>query len=152
MDRAKRSFLKLIFFSVNGALTVLLSVPVLGYLLAPLFQKVSAQWVEAGAAADYAGAEPKRARLRYVSTLGIREEARSLNVWVSREGENVVAFSAECPHVGCNVVWRSDEGIYGCPCHKGRFNRQGEVLSGPPPGPMMPMAAKIEDGKIYIKV
>jgi Rieske Fe-S protein len=34
------------------------------------------------------------------------------------------------------VRWDDGLGQFKCPCHGGVFNRQGQVVSGPPPGPL----------------
>lgn len=45
----------------------------------------------------------------------------------------LVAFSSVCTHLSCAVLWRREEGVLECPCHKGIFNqRTGEVVAGPP--------------------
>jgi Rieske Fe-S protein len=52
------------------------------------------------------------------------------------DGE-LVAFSSVCTHLSCAVLWRKEEGVLECPCHKGIFNeRTGEVVAGPPPRPL----------------
>lgn len=40
-------------------------------------------------------------------------------------------LDGRCTHAGCPVA-RSEEG-FACPCHGGRYDAQGNVLSGPPP-------------------
>ncbi|HEX2179361.1 MAG TPA: Rieske (2Fe-2S) protein [Actinomycetota bacterium] len=52
------------------------------------------------------------------------------------DGE-LVAFSSVCTHLSCAVLWRREEGVLECPCHKGIFDeRTGEVVAGPPPRPL----------------
>jgi Rieske Fe-S protein len=57
-------------------------------------------------------------------------------VEVVKRGSGLDARSLMCPHTGCVVKWKEDEQIYHCPCHEGRFDADGNVLSGPPPLPL----------------
>jgi glycine/D-amino acid oxidase-like deaminating enzyme/nitrite reductase/ring-hydroxylating ferredoxin subunit len=47
------------------------------------------------------------------------------------ETNNVHAFSAVCPHLGCIVQWNADEKSFDCPCHGSRFTKEGAVINGP---------------------
>ena len=47
------------------------------------------------------------------------------------ERNNVHAFSAVCPHLGCIVQWNAEEKSFDCPCHGSRFDAHGNVLNGP---------------------
>jgi quinol---cytochrome c reductase iron-sulfur subunit, bacillus type len=44
---------------------------------------------------------------------------------------SVVAFNAECPHLGCFVDYNSADGHFECPCHKSAFDKDGAKLYGP---------------------
>lgn len=48
----------------------------------------------------------------------------------------LVALSAVCTHLTCTVRYDSETGTLFCPCHNGRFDLGGNVLSGPPPRPL----------------
>lgn len=70
---------------------------------------------------------------------------------VHTQDGQVRAFSAICTHLGCVVEWEEKRGFILCPCHDGRFNAlTGAVISGPPPAPLPPMVAAVEDGSIYV--
>lgn len=137
---------------VNGSMAVLLGLPVVGFLLGPILEKRTERWVELGAVADFVKGAPKKRRVRYTTADGYREQTKAQNVWVHWNEERLTVFSAECPHVGCNVIWNSDSNNYVCPCHGGRFDVEGTVLDGPPPRPLDQIANKIEGEKIYIQV
>ena len=48
-----------------------------------------------------------------------------------------VALSQACTHLSCAVIPRPAEGIFYCPCHKGRFDlRSGRPIAGPPRRPL----------------
>jgi cytochrome b6-f complex iron-sulfur subunit len=67
--------------------------------------------------------------------------------------EGLKAYSAVCTHFACIVKWNADAQRLDCPCHDGYFSPQdGSVVSGPPPTPLMALAAEVVDGHIYVKV
>ncbi len=65
-------------------------------------------------------------------------------------GGELRAFSAVCTHLGCIVQWKKDEGIFLCPCHAGKFDTNGNVISGPPPKPLPQYRLKVEENKIKL--
>ena len=58
---------------------------------------------------------------------------RSAQTYLSVVDEEVVALWQRCPHLGCRVAWCESSREYECACHGSRFNRAGEVRSGPSP-------------------
>ncbi|HKE75900.1 MAG TPA: Rieske 2Fe-2S domain-containing protein [Acidimicrobiales bacterium] len=61
------------------------------------------------------------------------------------------AFSAVCPHAGCEVQYQSGDGEFVCPCHGARFDRTGSVLQGPATRSLSPITvAKGRDGQLYV--
>lgn len=36
-----------------------------------------------------------------------------------------------CPHMGCKLVWNSEEHTWDCPCHGSRFQENGELIDNP---------------------
>jgi len=72
-------------------------------------------------------------------------------VIVVQDKDRVCAFSAKCTHEGCTVTYLPGQSVIWCPCHDGRFDLNGRVLSGPPPRPLPQYAATRQpDGGILI--
>lgn len=65
------------------------------------------------------------------------------------EGQ-LLAFSAVCTHLTCTVRYESDQGIIFCPCHNGRFDLSGNVISGPPPAPLETYKVEISGEDIVV--
>ena len=56
------------------------------------------------------------------------------SVFVQKTASGYVALSQSCTHQGCAVSYSGGAtGTFNCPCHGGRFDVHGNVLSGPPP-------------------
>jgi glycine/D-amino acid oxidase-like deaminating enzyme/nitrite reductase/ring-hydroxylating ferredoxin subunit len=47
------------------------------------------------------------------------------------EDGSLIAVSATCTHLGCQVSWNRAERSWDCPCHGSRFAVDGSVLQGP---------------------
>jgi len=62
----------------------------------------------------------------------------------------LVALSAICTHLTCTVRYDGETGTLFCPCHNGRFDRNGNVLSGPPPRPLETYAVEISGPDIIV--
>ncbi len=70
--------------------------------------------------------------------------------YISRTETGVLAMWHRCTHLGCTVPWRKDEDRFHCPCHAGIYNKQGEVLAGPPPRPLDLFPVEIVNGEIVV--
>jgi len=72
-------------------------------------------------------------------------------VMVFQTSDQLYAVSAKCTHEGCTVSFLPAQSILWCPCHDGRFDVSGRVLSGPPPRPLTNYVAKRQpDGAIVV--
>lgn len=61
----------------------------------------------------------------------VKYEDKKLAVYKDVEGK-IHALDPVCTHAGCIVKWNGTEKSWDCPCHGGRFDIDGKVLTGPP--------------------
>lgn len=64
----------------------------------------------------------------------------------------VVALSAVCTHVRCILGFDREKKAIVCPCHDGRFDLAGNVLSGPPQRPLPTYSVSVRAGEIFVRV
>ncbi len=71
---------------------------------------------------------------------------------IQLEGQELKVLSDICTHLGCRVNWREDQQKFACPCHDAFFGIEGQVISGPPPRPMIALTHRVENGQLQIKL
>ncbi len=150
----RRTFLKWGISLLNALLAAVLAVPGLGYLLTPVLRKSQSGWIRLGPVADFTGPDPQKATFTYISEAGYTRSEKQGFVWVEAgaQPDSLTVFSAVCTHMGCNVAWVPQEGQFVCPCHGGRYNRDGEVVAGPPPRPLTRLPVRIENDELLIQL
>jgi cytochrome b6-f complex iron-sulfur subunit len=78
-----------------------------------------------------------------------------LRVNDTTQGEQIIALSAACTHMGCIVRWQDSDRRFHCPCHTAVFADDGTHirLNYRPNLPPLPrLNIKIEVGKVYVEV
>ncbi|HMB03605.1 MAG TPA: Rieske 2Fe-2S domain-containing protein [Isosphaeraceae bacterium] len=59
------------------------------------------------------------------------------SIWLVRQSEGaqgpVIAYTAECPHLGCAITLAAGGRSFFCPCHQSRFDLQGRPMNAVPP-------------------
>ncbi|MBM3811595.1 MAG: Rieske (2Fe-2S) protein [Acidimicrobiia bacterium] len=60
------------------------------------------------------------------------------------------AFNAICTHLNCTVQFEQPTSQIWCACHNGRFDINGQVVSGPPPGPLEEFQVRIREDEVFI--
>jgi len=110
--------------SLVGAIASLLY-PVIRYLIPP---RLIESGIQTTVAAKIGELAPNTFKLfKFGSIPGIL---------VYTTGGEFRAFVATCTHLTCTVVYKEDSELLFCPCHNGKFDLNGNVLSGPPPAPL----------------
>ncbi len=62
-------------------------------------------------------------------------EGEKIALYKDEQG-NLHAIAPKCTHMGCEVQWNAAERSWDCSCHGGRFDCNGQVLTGPPDRPL----------------
>ncbi|PZX07695.1 Rieske Fe-S protein [Psychrobacillus insolitus] len=74
--------------------------------------------------------------------------------WVYKEGDEIIALSPVCKHLGCTVNWEGDpahKNQFFCPCHAGRYEKNGaNVPKTPPLGPLDQFEVRENEGFLEI--
>jgi cytochrome b6-f complex iron-sulfur subunit len=71
-------------------------------------------------------------------------------VVINRPQRGFIALSRVCTHLGCLVEYQKSAEVLLCPCHAGKFDLDGNVISGPPPQPLPRLALKVEGDSLVI--
>jgi Rieske Fe-S protein len=133
---------KFVNFFLGGALlgtVASLLYPVIRYLIPPRQVEALAKRIAAAKVGELA---PNSAKLFKFSS----SPALLIN---TAEGQ-LRAFSAVCTHLACTVWYESDTETLFCPCHNGRFDLAGNVISGPPPRPLEAYNVEVVGGEIFV--
>lgn len=70
-----------------------------------------------------------------------------------RAADGVVAYSAICPHAGCDVTqWGAATQRIECPCHFSQYDPKAgaAVVAGPSPRPLPALPLKLADGRLVV--
>lgn len=149
----RRSFFGVLVGIGTAAMGALLSVPVLRFVLYPLYAKSDrAEWSPVGTLDEFSNLmQPLRKTVDITQRDGWREVISSQSVYVTKDGEGKIkVVSAICPHLGCSISWQSAQDGFVCPCHGGKFASDGSRVSGPPPRGMDVLIHKVEDEKLLV--
>jgi len=139
-------------YTITGAITVVSGIALARFAVGPSLRTEKGKWIAVGLDGSGEGNPGfSRVVLEYEKKDGwLVADVKSL-VYVKRVKEDeVIAISASCTHLGCIVTWDDEQQIFKCPCHGGRYNPEGQVISGPPPAPLRRHKTKIEDGRILL--
>jgi Rieske Fe-S protein len=146
----RRRFLGLAVGLINGIVGIAVVGPVIGFIGAPLFNRIRGKWVPVMPTGELADNETKEVTYAMTVKDGYQTVEHKYGVYLRREGDKVFAFDPTCTHLGCRVKFQGDKGRYFCPCHGGVFDANGKVVSGPPPEPLKQYQTKIEGGQVWL--
>lgn len=151
-QRTRREMLTLLSIGMSGAAAVIVAVPVVGALLAPLLRPQPGQWRSVGAQDSFTIGQTTQVSFLDSSPLSWAGPAANTAAWLRRLSDTEFeAFAINCTHLGCPVRWLQSANLFMCPCHGGVFYQDGTVAAGPPPRPLSKYPVRIADGQVQIQ-
>ena len=146
---SRRKFIYRIIGAIGGFITLLLGLPIIGYLFSPLIRRpVTPAWIALGPVSGFPTGKPTLVGFE-VPVKG--EPPYKQGAWVVNwGGGRYAAYDSNCTHLGCPYDWNPNAQLFLCPCHGGAFNLEGQVVGGPPPHGLESYAVKVENGTLYI--
>lgn len=150
----RRDFINIIIAALGAVMGLIIGIPAISYLLSPAtkIQRDEA-WIALGPLDAYPLGIPTLFSYTRTKVNGWEKTVNSFGAYVWRYGvgdSELKVYSNMCTHLSCRVTWRDDIDVYFCPCHDGRFNKEGEIVAGPPPEPLYDFETKVEDGTLFI--
>lgn len=149
--KTRRKLLAWLVAGINLAVGAVVVGPVLGFLGSPLARKPKSTWVPVLDDGELAEGQTKEVSFVLNIQDGYAKVDRKYTVYLHRYPDRVAAFDPACTHLGCRIKWAEGKERYFCPCHGGVFDKEGKVVSGPPPHSLDEHPVKVENGKIWVQ-
>lgn len=149
---SRKDFLSTATFTLTGLIGLGLGIPALIYVIGPAIQAEEEQnWIRLGAASKVELGTPTLFKATIEQQTGWIVNQEEISFYVLTEnGQDFIAMSNICTHLGCRVRWIEDRGTFFCPCHNAEFAKDGTIISGPPPRPLDRVEVKIENDQLFI--
>jgi len=149
---SRRNFLFRLALAGNAVAAMLVGVPLLGYLLAPVRRLADQAWIPLGAPEGFSEGQTRLATYRNPFAQAWDGKTADVACWVRRISEDTFqVFAVNCAHLGCPVRWFPESGLFMCPCHGGVYYADGSRASGPPPRGLYEYEYKVEDGQLWVR-
>lgn len=147
----RRKFFTRISLALGSFAAVLVGVPIVGFLFAPLFRDPPRLWRQVGAVDGFKVSEISEVTFDDTSSLPWAGLTSKTAAWLHRRSEEeFVAYSVNCSHLGCPVRWEAQAKLFMCPCHGGMYYENGAVAAGPPPRGLTRYPVRVNNGQVEI--
>jgi len=152
---SRRVFLFKLSLLINGAVGVVLGIPIIGYLLGPTLKNGSGNksWINLGLLSNFPVGETRLVNFRNPITTSWDGQTGDIPCWVRRVSDDKFqVFAINCAHLGCPVRWFAQSRLFLCPCHGGAYYADGARASGPPERGLFEYDHKIAENALLIHV
>ncbi|SHF56574.1 QcrA and Rieske domain-containing protein [Ornithinibacillus halophilus] len=153
---SRRQFLNYTLTGVGGFMAAGLLISPIRMAIDPVLKPSSVgDYANVGLAVEDITTEPTRVDWKIDQVDGWYESEVSKAAWVFKnEDDEIMALSPTCTHLGCVVSWEGSEKYpneFFCPCHDGRYYKDGTNIEGTPPTrPLDRFEHKVENGMLYL--
>ncbi len=149
---SRRDFMALGTVAIGALISASMTIPAVAYIIGPALQRREEQeWILLGSASKVMLGTPTLFKVTIERQTGWILDQQELSIYVLTDnGREYIAMSNICTHLGCRVRWIGEQDQFFCPCHNAVFNKDGEVVDGPPPRPLNRYEVKVEDDQLYI--
>jgi menaquinol-cytochrome c reductase iron-sulfur subunit len=142
--------------AIAGAATAAIVLPVVGFSVAPIFDRPEERWEAVGAPDDFTADNYRQAVITQVEDVG---DSGKTTVYIRKaipeepfneEEGTYIAISTRCAHLGCPVRYFPSAGNFICPCHGGVYDFEGKVIGGPPVRPLDRFQTRVSGGQVEV--
>jgi len=148
----RETFMGLFIASVGGVGGLIIGIPIIGFVFAPLIREPGEPWRDVGAVTDFTQGKTVEVTLQYGNQLAWAGPTKNSEAWVRRDaGDQFTAFAVYCTHLGCPVEWFQTPQLFMCPCHGSVFQQDGSVAAGPAPRPLFQYPTRVRNGRVEVK-
>ena len=140
--------------ALGGAAVLAVALPVVGFALAPVFDRPEEMWEGVGSPDDYTSDTYRQAVITIVDGIG---DSGKTTVYIRRGSSDLdedpasfIAISTRCAHLGCPVRFVKAAGNFICPCHGGVYDFEGQVIGGPPVRPLDRFQTRVQGDTLEI--
>jgi len=138
MDR--RSFVKIVTAALGSVMAAVVGLPVIQYFISPALGKTAGDdWISLGSLDNYPFDLPTLFNFNITQVNGWERSTLSYGAFVLRK-----------EHLSCRVNWNEESSEFYCPCHAAFFDKNGEVVSGPPPRPLDRYETRLDGDQLFI--
>jgi menaquinol-cytochrome c reductase iron-sulfur subunit len=149
---SRKEFMTRISLGVAALSAAAAAIPVISALVAPLLKRGNGEWRNVGSLADFPAGSTKLISFLNDDAKPYAGVTAKTAAWLRHEeaGE-LIAFAANCTHLGCPVRWEEQAQLFMCPCHGGVYYKDGTVAAGPPPKPLNRYKVRVFGQKVQIQ-
>jgi menaquinol-cytochrome c reductase iron-sulfur subunit len=148
--------------AVGGVAVLAVTLPAVGFAVAPLFEEQAEPWQSVGSISDFSPDTYRSVVITAVEGIG---ETGKTTAYVRRGNPEItadqdkyppespdefIAISTRCAHLGCPVRFVQSAGNFLCPCHGGVYGFLGERIGGPPVRPLDRFQTRVTDGQVEV--
>jgi menaquinol-cytochrome c reductase iron-sulfur subunit len=148
--------------AAGGLALGVVTLPTIGFAVAPLFEEQAEPWQVVGPMSDFSPDTYRPVTITAVEGIGetgkttayVRQGNPSItegqDKYPPESPNEYIAISTRCAHVGCPVAFVEASGNFICPCHGGVYGFLGERIGGPPVRPLDRFQTRVTHGQVEV--